>query len=653
MGFHAKVPGFAGGYTGVDIFFVISGYLITLIIWREADAGTFRLAHFYERRARRILPALGCVLLVCVLVALLVPDLDFAEGFGSQLFASLLFSGNIYLWRQPHGYFAEPEDTNPLIHLWSLGVEEQFYILFPLAMLLFRRFGRRWVFALLAAGAAASLGLSIWLTGVHQGANFYLLPSRAWELAAGGLLALAEPRVRHAAVRYPAGAQLLAAAGLAAVCVPVLLYDASTPFPGITAVPTVLGAVLLVGFAREGGVVARLLSLRAFVAIGLVSYSAYLWHQPLLAFARLLSPDAVGLAASLVLLVVALLLAGVSWQWIELPFRRSIGGRQALVWAIVVNAALAAAAILFWATGGLPQRFAPENRALAGELHREYTGRQTQCYFVPGEQRAFADACRIGAADGIERGAIIGDSHAIALAPAFSEGLTRSGARALLFSRAGCAPILPVGGLDPIHAACADFYSGVTAELLRRREIGTVIVAARWTYDLERTFYDNGEGGNEGRSGEPVTPAAARPAVLAGYQSLVRTLLGAGKRVVLVYPVPEAGWRVPRALAQIRMFGWGHAEPLTTSRARYEERQAVVRAALDALGERPGLIRLDPAPHLCPPGAGGRCLLQAERQPLYFDDDHLTGQGARFALPEAGDPRLFQSATAETNSPSG
>ncbi|MDH4742981.1 acyltransferase [Sphingomonas sp. CBMAI 2297] len=624
MAFHAGVPGFSGGFTGVDIFFVISGYLIGSIIWRETALGTFRLSQFYARRILRIFPALLVVLTCCSLLAMLVVDLDVVASFGAQMLASLCFAANIYLWRQPQGYFAAPEGPNPLVHLWSLGVEEQFYILFPLALLLLRRMGDRVAVASMALVAIASFALSTHLSGTHPGANFYLLPSRSWELLVGGLLAIGEPALRD---RMRARRALAEAAGLLGVVLlvlPVFLYDATTPFPGWAALPTIAGTALIIGCSVPGTIVGGMLATRPLVAIGLISYSVYLWHQPLLAFARLLSIDHVGLSPSLGLLGVSFLLGAMSWRWIERPFRRGRVSAAGFVGLAAYALVLAAGAAALWFSGGLPQRFSAEQRALAGGLARANIARQVECSLAPGAARRLDTACTIGDPAGPAAMAILGDSHAIALAPAFSEGLWARHERAVLFTRAGCAPILPVAGLDALHRQCAAFHAGAIERVLQDASIQTVVLAARWAYDLERTGFDNGEGGVEA-SWEVATLPAARSHILEGYSVAVRRLLKGGKRVILIYPVPEAGWNVPITLARMRMLGVKRADGLTTSRAGFLRRQAPIFEAFDALGDVPGLIRVRPDRALC---GVDRCTLTRAGAPLYFDDDHLTPEGA-------------------------
>jgi len=268
--FHAGVTQMSGGYVGVDVFFVISGFLITGILARELQAGQFSLLGFYERRARRILPALFLVLLVTAIVGALVMLPYELATLGRGIVAVLLFVSNVLFWRES-GYFAAASELNPLLHTWSLAVEEQYYILFPLVLWACWRWFPRGVVPLLGLITVGSLALAEVLSVRMPSANFYLLPTRAWELLAGSLAALY-------LLRRPAPqgwlAEALGLAGLAAIAFAVLTYDAATPFPSLWALAPVLGTVAIIVAASPATLVGKLLGTAPFVGIGLISYSA-------------------------------------------------------------------------------------------------------------------------------------------------------------------------------------------------------------------------------------------------------------------------------------------------------------------------------------------------------------------------------------------
>lgn len=369
--FHAGFSQMSGGYVGVDVFFVISGFLITGILARELDAGRFSLLGFYERRARRILPALFLVLLVTAVVGSLVMLPYELAALGRGILAVLLFVSNVLFWRES-GYFAGESELNPLLHTWSLAVEEQYYILFPVVLWACWRWFPKGVVPFLLVVTLGSLALAEFLSTRMPSSNFYLLPTRAWELLAGSLTALYLLRRRA-----PQGwlAEALSLAGMCAIAFAVLTYDAGTPFPSLWAMAPVLGTVAIIVAASPATLVGKLLGTAPFVGIGLISYSAYLWHQPLFAFARLLDPDHHPQQGIMLLLAGgALVLAWLSWRFVERPFRRRDAFTRGRIFALsgLTSAAFAAIAAVSILSGGLPQRYPEEQRAWVTTGSLEY-----------------------------------------------------------------------------------------------------------------------------------------------------------------------------------------------------------------------------------------------------------------------------------------
>lgn len=354
--FHAGVSQMSGGYIGVDVFFVISGFLITGILARELEAGQFSLLGFYERRARRILPSLVVVLAATMVAGFfLMLPYELAE-LSRAVMAVILFVSNILFWRES-GYFAPASELNPLLHTWSLAIEEQYYILFPLLLWACWKWCKGGVFLLLVVISLGSLALAEMLSTRMPLTNFYLLPTRAWELLAGSLTALYLLRNRQ-----PEGwcSEVLGIAGLAAITYSIFAFDASTPFPSLWAVIPVLGTVAIILGTRPATLVGRFLSSPAFVGIGLISYSAYLWHQPLFAYARLTEAD--GHPSQLTMLGLAglsLILAWISWRYVESPFRRRDAFSRAKIFALsgASGVALSGMAAFIIFSDGLPNRY--------------------------------------------------------------------------------------------------------------------------------------------------------------------------------------------------------------------------------------------------------------------------------------------------------
>ena len=316
--FHAGFELFSGGFVGVDVFFVISGYLITTILIEDIENQRFSLVNFYERRARRILPALFFVMLVCIPFAWMWMLPSQMKDFSQSLVAVSLFASNILFWRES-GYFAAAAEEKPLLHTWSLAVEEQYYVLFPIFLILAWRFGKNRVFWMIVVMATISLLLSEWGWRNKATANFYLAPTRAWELFAGSIAAFI---VQKQGVQKN---NLLATLGLAAIIFSIFFYDETTPFPSVYALVPVLGVVLLVLYADKETLAAKLLSTKGFVGIGLISYSAYLWHQPIFAFARVKLLGETSEMLMLNLAAFSVVLGYLSWKFIERPFRKISG----------------------------------------------------------------------------------------------------------------------------------------------------------------------------------------------------------------------------------------------------------------------------------------------------------------------------------------
>ncbi len=445
--FHAGIPGFAGGYVGVDVFFVISGFLITSILLEDLQGDRFSIVRFYERRARRILPALVFVCLCCLPLAatIMVPQ-EIAE-FSASLRAVALFFSNVHFWLNS-GYFDTAAELRPLLHTWSLAVEEQFYILFPPFLWLVWKLGRHGAVAAVTVVVLGSLVLSQMMAPRFPLANFFLLPSRAWELGIGALCAFA---VQGGRVRASPWAPWV---GLAMIGAAVALFDETTPFPSVYALLPVLGTALVILYGGGSGGAVRLLSLRPVVGLGLISYSAYLWHQPLFAFARIGSVTPPGLGVMLGLSLLAVVLAALSWRFVEQPFRHGGAPLLARRSRLFGVSALGLAALLLAgqagvATGGwrdLWMRLSPPdlvaNYRLIEAVEKESPDRDAKdCLFHvarPEPTDPQLQACFDLHGPGV---AILGDSHGMDL---FNAIETTTGAPFVAsFAEGGCRPHTP------------------------------------------------------------------------------------------------------------------------------------------------------------------------------------------------------------------
>lgn len=321
--FHAGFESFSGGFVGVDVFFVISGYLITTIILSEKQKGTFSLLNFYERRARRILPALFFLMLVTIPFAWFVLQPQDLQDFSQSLIAVSLFGSNILFWKEAD-YFATASELKPLLHTWSLAVEEQYYVLFPIFLTIVWKYRKRWVFSSIVLLGLFSLIIAQWGAFYKPVAAFFLLPTRAWELMVGGasaFLLLYGASNNTIVAKYKAISEFLGVLGLLLIFYSIFIFDKSTPFPSLYALVPTLGVALIIIFANNETIVGKVLGGKFLVNVGLISYSAYLWHHPIFVFPRHYSNYYVSIWLISLLIIATYFFAYLSWRYVEKPFR--------------------------------------------------------------------------------------------------------------------------------------------------------------------------------------------------------------------------------------------------------------------------------------------------------------------------------------------
>lgn len=456
--FHAGFSQIRGGFVGVDVFFVISGYLITQIISQDLSLGKFSITDFYVRRAKRILPALFLVLAFTSTCAALISDKDFLSKYASTLISVTTFSTNIYFWKTA-SYFDTSSEYNPLLHMWSLAVEEQYYLFFPIILAFLWKTRPIYRSTLLIAMFIISLAVADWGSVYAPTSTFYLLPTRFWELLAGGIAAIYGVHWSQAQ-EGRLQAQLLSLLGLALIVWSILTVDELTPFPGRYAIAPVLGTVLIILFARPGTLTGALLSSAPFVFVGKISYSAYLWHQPLFVFYRQTVP-VMSVAAALLLIALTLVLAYLSWKFVETPFRQT----KLSQWRVL--SVSAAGLVAFTVVGPVLQVYAntkqwgPQQAKLIA-LSDYKIPRQGSCFLDSGRQSPdkFTTDCRVSGRRGI---LVWGDSHAAALASGFAE----QGEPVAQFTATSCPPLM----VDAFkaHRYCYAINQFVLSEVARAK----------------------------------------------------------------------------------------------------------------------------------------------------------------------------------------
>lgn len=443
--FHAGFETFSGGFVGVDIFFVISGYLITTIILAELEAEKFSIINFYERRARRILPALFFVMLVCIPFAWLwlIPS-DLLQ-FSQSLIAVVGFVSNLFFW-QTSGYFQTAGELNPLLHTWSLAVEEQYYLFFPIFLLLAWKLGKQWILALLIIVFVTSLALAEWGTLAKPSATFYLLPTRCWELIAGSFVAFWLYYQSHRVVPKSiseCGGML----GLVLIAIAVFTFEEHTRVPGLFALIPVVGTVLIILFTSGTTLAGKLLGSKIFVGVGLISYSAYLWHQPLFAFAKQRSIEHPDQFVFSMLAVSSLVLAAITWKFVEAPFRNKndFTRKQIFSFAVLGSVLFTCVGLAGYLNSGFEGRFSVPSTVSQSLKVSEHAEICFDKSLIHSREDWY---CDLGLKKEQASFFVFGDSHSLSLHHTFNSIAKDLGQYGLFTGASGCTPFI---GIYPLR----------------------------------------------------------------------------------------------------------------------------------------------------------------------------------------------------------
>lgn len=614
--FHAGLVAFSGGFVGVDIFFVISGYLITTIILTEKDKGTFSIVNFYERRARRILPALFFIILVSLPFAyfLLLPE-DLKD-FSQSLISIVFFSSNILFWQET-GYWGTANELKPMLHTWSLGVEEQYYIVFPLLLAALGKFRRHLLLPILTLLIVASYLLCINLVELAPTANFFLLPTRAWELGIGALIAYLCLYHQHFVnnVSTNVVSQTLSFLGLSLIIFSIFEFDEKTPFPGHFALFPTVGTALLILFATSKTYIGKLLSTKLLVSVGLISYSAYLWHQPIFAFARHYSLKSIPEHTFLLLSLLSLALAFLTWKYIEAPFRkRSIIKRKQIFQFSLYGSALT---LIIGFLGHLTFGFTsapltPSNHFFEVSKRLEPNiGLNPKC----GNKFTLDADCRTSDKADI---LLWGDSYAMHLAGAVT---TSSDIKMIQMTKHTCGPFLTIAPIDKHHTKewakqCLDFNNQVKNWMLNNNEFRYVVLSSPFEQYLKNTnkiLFTNGKVIN-----------ANMQTALEQFNETLRFIESLGAKPIIVGPPPADNSDLGRCLAKA-----SHRdiplEQCNFTLDRLTKGRALAYEFLAKLDERYKVVRLDKL--LC--DQNEVCQTSIDSKWLYRDKGHLSIEGSK------------------------
>ena len=588
--FHLRVGFTRGGYIGVDVFFVISGFLITGLIAKEAQSSSFSFAQFYERRIRRLFPALFAAFLATSLASWWILFPSELESYGRQLASAIGFAANMFFYAGA-GYFADDSAMQPLHHTWSLAVEEQFYLFFPILLLPLLRLDRRKLIALLWVLATLSFALSLyWMKDDNQEAAFYLLPARAWELLLGALVALnGVPTLPNRAWRN--GASLL---GVIAIIAAAGAFNKNVPFPGWSALVPCIGAALIIHAGRERDTwVYRAFSLRYVVLIGLASYSIYVWHQPLIVLWKSRFDIYLSVSDRLILGALSLAIGFASWAFIERPFRYGslLPTRRAVFWgAGTAMASGLAIAFVLVAGNGFENRFPEEARRLAAWKYHppETEFSKARCFIGRAQaDRPQVDEICVRLQPGKKNFLLLGDSHAGHWITSWQEAAPVD-ANLMLAAASGCKPVLR----DPAGAPrCRAVMDWAFQDFLPKNRLDGVIISANWVMsDVARV---------------PET---------------VRFLKQYADKVYVVGPVPIYLDTVPRLLLCAVLL----KDESVIDRRRDPARFPLDKALADALRNEP-VIYLSMIDTLCEERT---CLVRTpDGEPLHFDYGHVSHKG--------------------------
>jgi len=602
--YHAKL-GCTGGFVGVDVFFVISGYVISSLILKEVAAGSFSMVNFWERRIRRIMPALSVVVTAALAAGWLfyLPD-DFAF-LGKSLISQAVMAANIFFWRSGTHYFDHGTENKSLLHTWSLAVEEQFYLIFPLLLVFLLRSQprswRRWILGI----AIVSLAISVMgcYMPQYERLSFYMLPSRAWELLVGALAAAGSKRLTAGKLVGESFGFL----GLALIVWSVFFYTDSTRFPGLGALPPCIGTALIIASSdARVSIVGRLLSFRPFVFVGLISYPLYLWHWPLLIWAKYLTGYELSTATRIELLLASFLLAVLSWKFVETPFRqrRWLGERsQIFKFAGFTLGMFFVMGSAVYICKGFPARFSAQALAFASAQNSQ--GFQDQTDLERAKAGRFTE---LGSASSSQPIHVLlwGDSHAKSIAPALDTLCKEYSQRGVMSAYGATAPVLNFISTNPGSLReRSPKVAELVAAFVAAQHIKNVVITARWnTYPDSAEFKEN-------------------------LIHTVRTLMNSGAHVYVLKDVPNCGFNVPRITALNALRGID-LEALGTTKEQHQKSEAALEPTFEKLAEL-GATVMDPSDLFLTSRGSYRIIKDGEL--LYVDSNHLSLKGAALLVP--------------------
>ncbi len=627
---------FPGGFIGVDIFFVISGYLITSLILKELKfTNNFSFKNFYERRTRRIIPALLTVILFSLPVGwfYLLP-IDIIE-FSKSILYSIGFSSNYFFYFSDIEYNALDSLFKPFLHTWSLSVEEQYYILFPVTLLLIFKFFRKFLLTFLFIILIGSLILAN-LTGPENfSLNFYSIHTRIWQLISGSILAYIEISKNYRSNNNSLN-EFLPILGLIFIFYSFFFYNDKILHPSFTTILPIIGVCLVIWFSNEGGIVTKILSSKYFVGTGLISYSLYLWHFPIFSFAKIIEFTEGDLLKKAFLIILTIIVSKISFKFIEQRFRnRNITSLKTLIYSIIFSLGF----IIIFNVAIL------QNNGFKDRLPKilqQSSGTEFIWKTLKNEKgetcwKKVDDYC-IFNPDGKKKAIIIGDSQVGSIAPNLKDRLIAEDYRVKIILFGGCwylPDFTKFESTGEIDDSCDSKTQNKIREILLSSTNETIIIGGRLPLYLSKKYFDNEEGGEERRlMGSDFGYFKSLNNSLTVKKTIrnsLNELLEKGHKVVLIYPIPEVGWHVPKKINsnwKNRFFNNEYKKDITTSFEVFKKRTKESFDLLNSINHT-NLSKVYPHKLFCNNPIKDRCITHDDRFIFYADDDHPSKVGAK------------------------
>ena len=611
--YHAGYSIFQGGYIGVDIFFVISGYLITALILEEINLGKFSLFSFYERRVRRLLPALFVMMFVCIPFAWHTMAPSDLKDFGQSLIAVSLFVSNILFWRESN-YFSDSSELKPLIHTWSLGVEEQFYILFPIVLTFFWFSYRKLVVPVLIIAFFASLLIAEWGAFNKPIPNFFLLPTRGWELILGIFAAL----LIHSNYTFKNKLlnELFSLLGMALIVISIIYFDENTPHPSLYTLAPTMGCFLIILCSKPQTIIGKFLSHKILVGIGLISYSLYLWHQPIFAFFEHRFLDYPSNQLVVTLIALSVFIAYLSWKFIEKPFRdlSQFSSRKVFALSFVGILFFTSVGVLLDQTDGVKARTGFDETMMSSFARADVS----DCFGKKFNHEAQDWGCYLGGEKAKPDYILFGDSHSIAHVQTIDQIAKSRNIQIFFTGSAGCVPFLDIypQRYDQVENNCKKLNDRVLS-FAKENTIKGILLFARWSYYTYGDYTKNGAQLISNKEDGPFTLNDSIASFREGFQKTVDQYKAANITLHVFSQVPQQLKNPENYFFKLNR-GFGSIDELSIPRLQFEELEKIPRELFTEYSNDINFHYL--ADIFC---ENDICPFGTNEYSFYVDDDHI------------------------------